>query len=143
MAHRQFVLDASLIPAWCFENESCAMADAILASFENGSAMVPSIWPYEVAEILETAVLQGDLDKSQVRFFLTQVRKLPITVEVETSRQVYGPTLDLALERHLSMYEAAYLDLAIKEGLPLATLSPAVAEVAKALNIPVYSPDHS
>ena len=116
-----FVLDASITLAWCFVDESSEMADRVLAQLEGEEAIAPAIWPLEVANGLRTAERRGRLDLAdlvQVRELLTA---LPVEVEGVPLDAALGEVSELARQLDLTAYDASYLALAARRGLPLAT----------------------
>ena len=116
-----FVLDASITLAWCFVDESSEMADRVLAQLEGEEAIAPAIWPLEVANGLRTAERRGRLDladRAQVRELLTA---LPVEVEGVPLDTALGEVSELARQLDLTPYDASYLALAARRGLPLAT----------------------
>ncbi|RME82058.1 MAG: PIN domain-containing protein [Caldilineae bacterium] len=133
----QFVLDASVTMAWCFEDEASAYADAVLDSLTHAKAVVPAVWPLEVGNVLAVAQRRGRIDQAGSVRFVTLLMQLPIMVEPETPQRVFGEILALAREHDLSSYDASYLDLAMRAGIPLATqdkgLQQAVARAGVAL----------
>ncbi len=116
-----FVLDASITMAWCFEDESNAYADAVLDSLAKSSAIAPGIWTLEVVNVLVTAERRGRIDQAGAFRFLMLLRNLPIAVESEWPGRAFAEIWSLAREYGLSSYDASYLDLAMRLGLPLAT----------------------
>ncbi len=132
---KRFVLDCSVTMAWYFRDQADAYCDAALASLRAGEALVPSIWPLEVANVLVLAERRKFLDKEDTSGFLKLLSELRIAVEEDTSRRAMGPILTLARERNLSAYDAAYLELAMREGLPLATRDQALKKAARSLGV--------
>lgn len=126
-----FVLDASVAVAWCFEDEATPDADRVLRTLESDTAFVPSIWPLEVANALCVAERRKRLQASDIARFSELVCALPITVESSQLERVLGPVLTVARVHGLSCYDAAYIELAMREGLPLATLDERLRTSAK------------
>ena len=121
MTPERFVVDNSIVMGWCFEDESSALVDAVLASLEDGQALVPAIWPLEVGNVLLVAERKRHIGKADVVRFLELVGSLPILVEQESPERMLTDILALARELRLSTYDASYLDLAMRSDLPLAT----------------------
>jgi len=132
-----FVLDASVALAWHFEDEASAYADRVLERLREDDALVPAIWPLEVAKGLLAAERRSRLSPADVAAAQGVLSDLPISVHTATLAEALGPVLALARAQGLSAYDAAYLDLAMREGLPLATqdddLRAAAARVGVAL----------
>jgi len=135
----RFVLDTSIVMAWCFEDESNATADAILESFTQSKAMVPAIWPLEVGNVLLVAERRGRLGEADCTRFLSMLSSLPIHSEPETRQRAMSNILFLAREQQLSTYDASYLDLAMRQGVPLATLDKHLIHAAKRCQVAVFA----
>ncbi len=115
------VLDASVALAWCFEDESSAVADRALDRVVAEGAVVPAIWPLEMANALRSAERRGRLtfaDQARLRELLIA---LPIVVEPLYLAGALGEVSEVARAADLSAYDAAYLALAARRALPLAT----------------------
>lgn len=130
-----FVLDCSIAMAWCFEDEATEFTDSLLESLAQATAKVPSIWFLEVANVLAMSERRGRTNQAKITKFLQLLRNLPIIVDVKTEEKAFTDVLTLARTHKLTSYDAAYLELALREGLPLATLNEGLKRVA--LNIGV------
>jgi len=108
--------------SWAFEGEATQFTVAVLKSLETFRAVVPALWPFEVASVLSTAERRGRMDSPAQVAFLERLRLLPIAIEHRPATWLAQQILLLARTYKLSAYDAAYLELAIREGLPLATL---------------------
>lgn len=126
-----FVLDASVTLAWLFEDESDPETDQLLERLETETALVPGLWLYEVANVLIAGERRNRLTETQSRRFLALLADLPIRVMEAGRTSLWAGALPLAREHGLSLYDAAYLDLAMQEGLPLATRDKALGEAAR------------
>jgi predicted nucleic acid-binding protein len=129
------VLDASLTLSWYFDDEIRADADAVLDQVADHGAFVPSLWRLEVANGLQAAVRRKRVDFAFRDHALGQLNRLPIEVDQETDVHAWSATLRLAERFQLSLYDAAYLELAQRRHLPLATLDQALRAAAGALAI--------
>lgn len=116
-----FVLDASVTMAWCFEDEATPEAWALLDRLAAEGAIVPGLWALEVGNILTQAERRNRTTAARVRQFVEQLDTLPIRVDDETASRALGEILALARAEKLTTYDAAYLELAMRRGLPLAT----------------------
>jgi predicted nucleic acid-binding protein len=136
----EFVLDGSLALAWYFKDEADPYADAVAARFPTARAAVPVIWPLQVAN----AVLMGERrqrsTEAQAAKWLGYLGSLPISVDDETNNRAWGDVLSLARAQRLSVYDAAYLELARRRGLPLATLDDKLKAAASAVGAPAFAP---
>ncbi len=127
----RFVLDCSVTMAWCFSDESDDYAEAVLDSFGRGEALVPALWPLEVANVLLVAERRHRLTEAQAMRFVDLLGALPITVDKDTPDYALGSVLLIAREHHLSSYDAAYLELAMRVGLPLASRDATLTKAAR------------
>jgi predicted nucleic acid-binding protein len=131
----QFVLDASVTLAWAFADESNPVASrgAKLLQTASTIALVPEVWWYEVRNTLLLAERRGRIPEAATRGFLQQIARLQIQIDIGRNDI---PLLDLARQHNLSVYDAAYLALAIREKIPLATLDTALGAAAAARGVP-------
>lgn len=135
-----FVLDASVTMGFCFMDEASDYADAILQRLQQEEACVPPIWELEVANVLVQAERRGRLAPAEVARFLDLLGALPIQIlELPTGR-VLRELRSLARERDLSVYDACYLDLAMRAALPLATVDAALVRAAQQVGVPILAP---
>ncbi len=137
-AKQTLVLDASVVLSWCFEDETSAYADSVLDHFESGEAIVPEIWPLEVGNALLVAERRGRLAKADSTRFLTLLAQLPINVEHGPLERILGEIIALARAHSLSTYDASYLDLAMRNGLPFATQDERLRYVAEQCGVKIY-----
>lgn len=131
------VLDCSIAMAWCFEDEATEFTDSVLDLLGEGSAKVPSIWPLEVANVLAISERKGRTNQAKITQFLQLLGDLPITVDAKTGEKAFTDVLTLARTNRITSYDAAYLELALREGLPLATLDGGLKRVAENLGVNV------
>lgn len=116
------ILDSSATLAWFYADETTAAIRQVFELLTKGGAWVPSLWRLEVANILEMGIRRGRHDVAFSRATLADLSLLPIILDPETDRQAWDATLQLAHRHRLTLYDAAYLELAQRRGLPLATL---------------------
>lgn len=136
----RFVLDASVVMAWCFEDESNEYADAVLESFAWAEAIVPSIWPLEIGNVLVVAERRNRLSRQGSSTFLDLIQRLPISIEPQTQRALFEEIVSLARKHTLSTYDASYLHLAMWAAAPLATLDASLATAARQCAVPLFDP---
>jgi predicted nucleic acid-binding protein len=128
----RFVLDASIVLTWCFPDENAAMAQHVASMFKRGdTAVVPSFWPHEVLNALLVGEKRKRISKELVRRFLQDMGTLPIVLEQFPASIVFDRIQHLSREHGLTAYDAAYLDLALDTGLPLATLDEDLLQACK------------
>ena len=132
-----FVLDASLTLSWAFDDEATPFATKVLESLKTVHAVAPALWPFEVASVLAVAEQRGRINAEQQAEFLERLRLLPVMIEYRPAIWVGQQILPLARAYRLSAYDAAYLDLAIRERLPLATLDVEFKAAASAAGVPL------
>ena len=133
-----FVIDNSVVMAWCFNDEDSTYGDDVLESFESCTAIAPAIWPLEIGNILVMAERRKRLSKSACIHFLALINDLPIIVVQETPERMTKEILSLARERGISTYDASYLDLAMRNGLPIATQDSGLKKAALACGVPIF-----
>lgn len=131
----RFVLDNSVAMRWLLRDageDRLAYANQVLALLEQhgGEAVVPGIWALEAANVIVKAQAKGLVTEARASAFIGLLEEMFITVDSSTAARALGDTLQLARRFKLSSYDAAYLELAMREGLPLATLD---AELHKAM----------
>jgi len=117
-----FVLDASVAVVWHLEDEDSEYSERMLVRLNTEGALTPSIWPMELANVLLVAERRGRLLREKVTAALNLSLSLPVSVQSVTTEALFTSILDLARNEGLSVYDATYLDLAMRESLPLATL---------------------
>lgn len=129
------VLDCSIAMTWCFEDEVTEFTDSLLELLVEGSAKVPSIWPLEVVNVLAISERKGRTNQAKMTQFLQLLGDLPIKVDAKTGEKAFTDVLTLSRTNRLTAYDAAYLELAMREGLPLATLDEELKRVARKLGV--------
>jgi predicted nucleic acid-binding protein len=124
------VLDSSAALAWIMPGEGDAATDALLDGVTDAGAVVPGLWPLETANVLLAAERRGCITLAERRQALETLAELPIRVDPHTAARAWGDTLHLAASRDLTLYDASYLELALRSGLPLASLDRKLREAA-------------
>lgn len=136
VATKRLVLDASVALAWCFEDETTAYSESILELAETGSEFrVPAIWPFEVANALLAGERRKRVTTAQVTALLGRIAKLAILVEPISAGRAFSPILAVARQQQLTEYDAAYLELALREALPMATLDAKLRRAARSAGV--------
>ena len=131
-----FVLDASVTLAWAFEDEGGEYARDALARLEAEEACTTALWPLEISNGLLVAERRDRIEPPASARFTRLLLSLPIVVEPVDRRRVFEQTRILARRRNLSAYDAHYLELAIRYGIPLATLDAGLRQAAEAEGVP-------
>lgn len=137
-ATKNFVLDGSVTMVWGFEDEADEYAEAILERMPDLQAHVPSLWPLEVANALLVGERRRRITSAETARFLAILDAFPITVDDQTVAHAWADTMHLARAHNLSSYDAAYLELAIRLGLPLAALDGKLKTAAGAMGVPLF-----
>ena len=133
----ELVLDASVALSWCFKNEATAAADSVLERLATATASVPAIWHLEIANVLALSERRGWVTPASSAEFIALLETLAIHVDEETPSRALGRVLDLAREERLTAYDAAYLELAMRLGLPLASKDADLCDAAEHLGVSV------
>jgi predicted nucleic acid-binding protein len=133
-----FVIDNSVVMSWCFKDEISQYADAVLDRLQDSTAFVPSIWPLEVANVLLVAERKKRLREADSVRFITLLSQLPIIVEYERTGRMMYDLLTLARANGLSSYDASYLNLSMRKGIPIATMDNRLIEAAKNTDVQIF-----
>jgi len=131
------VLDSSATLAWVYIDEITEPIRQVFNLVTENGAWVPGLWKLDVANILEMGVRRGRHDAAFRNSTLTDLALLRIRVDTETDRQAWGATLQLSDRHRLTLYDAAYLELALRRGLPLASLDAELRRAAQAEGVAV------
>jgi predicted nucleic acid-binding protein len=130
-----FVIDASVALAWCFDDEATAASRALLDRFKQEQAEVPSLWHLELANALVLSERRQRITAARASEFIDLIDGLPIVVDSETPARALGAVLALARREGLSAYDASYLELAMRRGVPLATKDGPLAQAARRVGV--------
>jgi len=131
------VLDCSVASAWCFADEAAAELDAVLEEVRVNGGAVPAIWHQEIANVLLTAERRGRISETGATRSLHLLSLLPIRTDYADPERVRRDIVPLARAHRLMVYDAAYLELAIRTGVPLATTDRILAAAARTAGITV------
>ncbi len=134
------VLDGSVALAWCFSDEADPYADAVARKLPSNGAIVPAHWHLEVANALLVGERRGRCDQADTAHWLAFLGSLPITVDDYNGNRVFNDVVALARAQSLSAYDAAYLELALRRGLRLATLDKALKSASAAVGVELFDP---
>ncbi len=133
------VLDASMTVAWLFENERTPAAHDVMRRVVREGALVPSLWRLEVANVLRNAVRRGRCDEAYADRSLARLGRLAIKRDEETEDRAWVETRALSREENLTLYDAAYLELAIRKSACLASCDAALLAAAGQRRIDVVT----
>jgi len=134
-----FVIDCSVAVTWCFEDEATAASDGLLDRLGDAPAAAPAIWPLELGNVLVMAERRGRIDAAQLAECVALLRELPVAIDEETPQRALDEVLALARAEGLTTYDASYLELAMRLGVPLATQDRALRQAAEKLGTPVLA----
>jgi len=129
-----FVLDNSVTMRWFFGDgkpQELAYAGKVLDAMKQDNALVPATWGLEVANVIARAEAKGIVTEARSGAFLEMLEGVDIDVDSATFSQALSDTLQLARRYKLSSYDASYLELALRLGMPLATLDEDLQKAAK------------
>ena len=133
-----FVLDCSVAMSWCFEDEADGYSDRTLDFLTKGAGHVPNLWLLEVANVLIGAERRGRLTEADSSRFIELLGSLPIVIDDEISTQTISTILAHSRAYGLTSYDAAYLELAMRQGLPLATRDKSLHAACKKSGVKVF-----
>jgi predicted nucleic acid-binding protein len=132
-----FVLDASVAACWAFPDESHSVATAALKRTQDDEAWAPGLWWFEVRNTMISSERRGRISVNHTTAFLQQLARLQISIDHSANELA---VLTIARRHKLTVYDAAYLELAQRKNLPLATLDHALAKAAITVGVPLI--DH-
>ncbi len=130
-----FVLDCSMTIAWVFSDEANEFTEALRESHLKENAVVPVLWPIEVGNVLLVAMRRGRIAREDWIRIRDDLGALPIDIDPDSYERVLDTVLPVADQHGLSVYDAMYLELALRRGLPLATLDRKLIEAANTAGI--------
>ena len=132
------VLDNSIVLSWCLADEDDALANRAMKLTIDHGAVVPGIWWYELRNALVVNERRGRIDAKGVRATLADLEEMRIVLDTNHDDRV---VLDLARRHGLSVYDAAYLEVAVRRGLPIASLDRHLRQAAAINRIALIEPD--
>lgn len=132
------VIDASAIGPFVFADERDAMLPDLDATLEKGRAVVPAHWRLEVANMIFVALRSGRISSAQFSRILAQLKALVVEIDSRTNFEAWEASLALGGKHELTAYDAAYLELARRRRLPLATHDKALIRSAPAENVVLF-----
>jgi len=136
-----FVLDASVALLWLIPQTNPVgtdYADAILTSLKEFQAVVPSLFALEIANVIAKVEQKGIVTEAESLRYIRLLGQLSIETDQATTTHALNDTLNIARRHKLSAYDAAYLEIALRTGLPIATLDAALAKAATTAGVPIF-----
>jgi predicted nucleic acid-binding protein len=131
------VIDASIALAWCFADEATPATDVLLDRLADEEAVAPALWRIELANALAMAERRGRLSVAGLTRSVGLLQRLAVAIDLEGSERAFRELLDLARTERLTIYDAAYLELALRLGLPLASKDARLRTAAAGLGLTV------
>jgi predicted nucleic acid-binding protein len=135
-----FVIDASVALAWCLPDEQPAYAASVIHRLRTEDAIAPALWPVECLNALLAAEKRKRLQRSDVERLIGLLREPPIGIDYASVQIAFGNIAALARDYSLSVYDASYLELAIRLRLPLASLDEPLIRAAKKCGVAILKP---
>lgn len=132
------MIDASLALAWCFPDEASEYADGVLVALEGRTVMVPPVWALEITNAVLVAERRKRAKLADVRRFVELLGGLTIIEQSQTVIDTVSSVLPLARQYGLSAFDAAYLDVAVRQGAPLATLDSTLERAGRSAGIKIF-----
>ena len=132
------VVDASVALAWCFPDQASNYADGVLVALEGHAILVPAVWGLEIANAVLTGERSKRLRQPEIRRFTTLLDSLSLVQDMQSVGEHVSNILPLARQYNLSAYDAAYLELSIRHGMPLATLDGKLQKAAQEAGIVIF-----
>ena len=136
---KPLVVDCSVTMAWCFEDECDELADAVLDRLADGEAWVPSLWPLEVANVLVAGERRRRLTAADSARFVELLMGLPIVVDDRSHERALSQVLAAARQLGISVYDASYLELAMRLGATPATRDAQLSAAAATAGVPLFA----
>ena len=133
------VLDCSVALSWCFEDEATKAGEALLDRLLDEQAAVPALWHLEIANVLALAERKKRISTAESSAFVGLIGAISLAVDAETPMRALGDVLNLARTHDLTAYDAAYLELAMRLGVPLATRDEHLRKAAKKTGVPLLN----
>jgi len=132
------VVDASVALAWCFPDEASEYADGVLVALEGRTVIVPAVWALEISNAMLVAERRKRVKQQDVRRCVELLGGLTIFEHSQTVADTVSHVLPLARAHHLSAYDAAYLDVAIRQAAPLATLDSGLRKAGRSAGVTIF-----
>jgi predicted nucleic acid-binding protein len=133
----EVVIDSSVALAWCFEDEASPETDKLFERVLEYGAVVPGLWYLELSNVLLQAEKSGRISAGDIATRLDLIAELPISIDQQTTVRAWHEILTLARAQRLTTYDATYLELASRRGIPLLTKDEDLAQAAMRLGVVV------
>jgi predicted nucleic acid-binding protein len=130
-----FVIDTSATMPWCFPDEQTPQSEALLDRITREEAHAPALWSLEVVNTLHVAERKGRIQQATADAFIARLLRMAINLDHDSESRAFGEIIKLIRQFQLSAYDASYLELALRLGLPLATRDKDLINAAKACGV--------
>jgi len=134
-----FVLDCSVALSWYFKDEATEQTNELRERIVEEHIFVPALWPLEITNALLAACRRKRIVKNDLNKILTDLRELPSEVDRETDAMVWDNSLHLAQQHNLSIYDATYLELALRKKISIATLDKELVRASNSAGVNVLT----
>lgn len=134
------MLDASCVATFLFKDEATPATEQLYRDALRHGVVVPALWPLEIANLLRQAERRGRIASQDIPAALSRIRLIPAVIEPPSLPAASGPVLHLARKHSLTAYDAAYLELALRLGLPLASKDAELVAAAAAEGVALLTP---
>lgn len=132
------VINSSVSLSWCFADEASPASDALFERVRDDGAVVPMLWHLEIANVLIQAEKRGRITAGDIATRLQLIADLPIATDYETATRAWREILAVARSERLTAYDAAYLELAMRRGLPLSSKDTALVRAARRVGVATF-----
>ena len=132
---KDFVVDNSVVLSWVFEDEHSKVSQSILNELFKNQAYVPSLWPFELANALYVAEKRGRIKEADSMTFIKNLKDLPICIENNNFDNITKDILALSRKHSITVYDASYVELALRKNLPLITFNKELIVAAKKIGL--------
>ena len=132
------VVDASVALAWAFADEASEYAEEVLIALNGRAILVPALWAIEITNALLVAQRRKRVAQPEVRRFVELLRELTVVVDSQAVADTVSNILPLGREYQLSAYDAAYLDVAMRHSIPLATLDGNLRKAGRKAGVEIF-----
>ena len=136
----EIVIDNSVVIAWCFPDEKNSYAMKVLNSLVSCTAIVPALWPFEAANVFLVGERKKRSTVADTGAWSKFLSALPITIDNQNAELSFNDILNIARIHNLSAYDAAYMELAMRRSIPLATIDNKLKTAAQTAGIELYNP---
>jgi len=134
---KKFILDCSVYISWCLREETIKESSKVLKSIIKNEIIVPSLWAYEVTNVLTISVRRYKLTVAETHSLINDIKLLPIEFDTPTIEDISN-IFNIANEQKLSAYDAAYIELALRTNTPIASFDKEVVKVSEKLGIKIF-----